>query len=199
MQRFGRDRLYIGIIAVLAVVIIALILFQYKDTQPTEIQGVKEIYKILTEQDPEILSVSDESGLYKVAVRLTDATGRSVVQDVFLTKDGILFTDQPLVKVSDYIIALNRQKNFSACMASNNLILLGQGDNILTFQRLLGLFAARNYLDCAATQQNLQQCQQLGQQAGIQGLPAPAVLYNNTIYQGFRDINFVSSLTGCTF
>lgn len=197
MNKFGRDKLYIGVIVVLAVVV-ALLVLQSQKAQPSEIQNVKEIYKILTERDPEILSVSDESGLYRVAVRLTDATGRSVVQDVFLTKDGILFTDQPLVKVSDYISALNRQKNFSACIASKNLVLLGQGDNILIFQRLLGLFAARNYLDCTATQQNLEQCQQLGQQAGLEGIPAPAVLYNNSIYPGFRDINFVSSLTGCT-
>lgn len=198
MKSVRRDVLYLGVIIVLVIAVVLLFL-QSQQAQPAEIQNVKEIYKTLTETEPEILSVKDESGLYKVAVRITDATGRSAVQDVFLTKDGVLFTDQPLVKVSDYINVLNRQKNFSSCLASKNLVLLGQGDNLPTFQRLLGLFVARNYLDCTANQQNLQQCQQLGQQTGIEGLPAPAIMYNNTIYPGFRDVTFVSSLTGCTF
>ncbi|MBI2076334.1 MAG: hypothetical protein HYT72_03755 [Candidatus Aenigmarchaeota archaeon] len=196
MREVRRDTMYLGVIAVLAVAA-ALLFFQSQKTQPVEIQSVKEIYKILTERDPEILSVKDENGLYKVTVRLTDVTGRSAVQDVFLTKDGVLFTDQPLVKVGDYISSLNRQKNFSACLTSKNVQLLGQGDNLLTFQRLLGLFAVRNYFDCTANQQSLQQCQLLGKQAGAESVPAPAVVFNNTIYPGFRDASFVGSLTGC--
>lgn len=195
MREVRKDTLYIAVIAVLALALILLFL-QSQKSHPAEAQSVKEIYKILTEREPELLSVKDENGLYKITVRLTDATGRSTVQDVFLTKDGVLFTDQPLVKVSDYISALNRQKNFSACMTSKGVQLLGQGNNdLLVFQRLLGLFAVRNYFDCTASQQNLQACQQLVQQAGAQGVPA--VVYNNTIYPGFRDVNFISGLTGC--
>lgn len=193
MQKVSKDKVYIGIIAVLIVAL--AFLFLQQRSQPAEIQGVKDIYKIITEKEADILSVKDVSGLYKVTVRVTDAAGRSVVQDVFLTKDGVLFTGQPLVKVSDYIDSLNKQKNFSACLTAKNAVLLGQGTDVTTFQQLLGLFATKNYVDCS---QNLQQCQQLGQSAGLQGLPAPAVLYNNTIYQGFRDSSFVSSITGCS-
>lgn len=199
MREARRDTMYLVIIAVLVIVVGALLFFQFMKSEPSGVQSVREIYKILTERDPEILAIKDENGLYKITVRLTDVTGRSAVQDVFLTKDGALFTEQPLVKVGDYITAINRQKNFSACLSSNNVRLLGQADNLATFQRLLGLFAVRNYFDCTASQQNLEQCQLLGKQAGAQGVPAPAVVFNNTIYPGFRDANFVGSLTGCSF
>lgn len=198
MQKIGIEKIYLGIIIVLAIAAAALFLQTQSSQIPREVNSVKEIYKILTERDTDILSVKDENGLYKVSVRVTDAAGRSAVQDVFLTKDGILFTDQPLVKVSDYISILNKQKNFSACMTAKKVQLLGQGTDITTFQRLLGLFAVTNYFDCTASQQNLQQCQLIGQQAGTQGIPAPALLFNNTIYPGFRDVNFVTGLTGCT-
>ncbi len=190
MQKVGKDKLYVGVIIVLAVAVSVLVL-QSPKSMPAEVQGVRDIYKILTEQDAEILSVKDESGLYKVAVRVTDVTGRSAVQDVFITKDGVLFTDQPLIKVGDFIATLNKQKNFSLCLSTANVRLLGQGNDLTGFRQLLGSFTGSIYFDCGASQQNLQQCQQ----AGVQSVPA--VVFNNTIYPGFRDVNFISSLTGC--
>src|SRR3989338_192968 len=98
LMKVTNEKIYVGIIIVL-VLGLALLFSGTMTGKATDAgtdnvaaTNVKEIYRILTGGDVEVMKVAEESGLYKVTIRFNDATGRSTVQDVHVTKDGKFIT-----------------------------------------------------------------------------------------------------------
>ena len=140
----------------------------------------------------EILSVKEESGIYRILIKTTDAKGAINAQEVFITKDGKLITDK-FLPAADYKTSLQNDKDFLDCLYGKGVRVLGLSDNNYTLMQLnaLGNFWYKIYIDCAGN--NLQACQQLG----VKNIPS--VLYNQTIYEGAKSLNWFENVTGCSF
>jgi len=153
-------------------------------------QNAKGIYGLLTGSEPEILSIKEESGIYRIVLRTFDSSGASSVQDVFITKDGKFITDK-LLNAEDYQKSLESSRDFVGCLSGKGVRILGLiTDNYTIAQvQALGDFGYSIYFDCGGD--NLQACQQIG----VQNIPA--VIYNSTIYEGLKPVGWIENLTGC--
>lgn len=197
-MKLNNEKLYIGVIILLVLAVAAFFLanpFTGKvtdtGTDNAATANVKEIYSILTGGEVEVMKVVDESGLYKVTVRFNDATGRSTVQDVFVTKDG-KFIAGTVINTNSYKITLTNDKQFAQCLSDKKLLVVGASNDQASVMQLqiLGTFASSVFFDCV---QNQQVCQQ----SGIQSLPT--VLYNSQNYTGLYTLRFFENLTGCAY
>ncbi|MEM7815816.1 MAG: hypothetical protein QXN71_01720 [Candidatus Aenigmatarchaeota archaeon] len=152
-------------------------------------ENVKKIYELLTERGVEIVSVKEESGLYKILIKTTDYQGRLNVQEAFITKDGKFVTDK-MILAEDYIKSLESERDFVNCLSQKGLVVAGLSSNNYTILQLsvLGNYWYKIYLDCEA---NIEKCQDLG----VKGVPS--VIYNQSVYEGVRPVTFFENLTGC--
>lgn len=190
------DKVYLGIIVVLVLIIAYLFVqsnqnLQDVSGQQTAANSVKDIYDLQYETNSEVLSTVEMNGVYKVVVRFTDFSGQRVTQDVYITKDGKLITDRFIV-ADEYRNALQRQKDFIACLAEKNLRILGQSNDTATLQQfnVLGTYSYKLFVSCNA--ENEQTCQQLGVNR------YPTTIYNNTGYANIYAPDFFTQLTGCS-
>ncbi|GEM_PF-3600079 len=185
---------YKAAVVVLVLVIIGLLVFNpfamaSGDRAKAE-ENVKELYKVITGSDVEILKTTEQNGVYKIAVRFRNANGQDTVQDVFVTKDGMYFTDR-LLGLQEQKLLLTNQSAFAECLFSNQVRVFGLSTDAITQAQLqvLGAFSGRLYVDCAG--QNLAICQQLN----ITTVP---VIYNNgTLAQGPLNLGWFEQNVGC--
>ncbi|MBI2971520.1 MAG: hypothetical protein HYY37_03855 [Candidatus Aenigmarchaeota archaeon] len=192
-QIISRDKLYIGIIVMLAAIAGYLFLqAPAAEAVPSVTSSVKDVYSLLTEREAEIMAVKEESGLYKVTVKYPDTRGQNVVQDVYLTKDGALMANplspNALVRVNETTRGLTVAKQFAECLSDKKLIVFGKDNDLLSLQQLLGYYAYKIYVDCS---QNTQLCQQVGV------TQTPLTMYGNTTYRGLPLAREAAELTGC--
>ena len=189
------DKVYLGIIAVL--VLIVIYLFAQSNQNLQDISGqqnaantAKDIYDLQYETNSEILSTVEMNGVYKVVVRFKDFKGDDVTQDVFITKDGKLLTDRFIV-ADNYRSALQSQKDFVECLLSRNLRVLGQSNDTATLQQInvLGTYAYKLFVSCNGDSE--QGCRELGIER------YPTTVYNSTGYANIYAPEFFSQLTGC--
>ena len=190
------DKVYIGIIAVLVLIVIYLFAQSNQNLQDISVQqaaanAVKDIYDLQYETNSEVLSTVEMNGVYKVVVRFADFSGQRVTQDVYITKDGRLLTDRFIV-TADYRTALQNQKTFIECLSGANLRILGQSNDTATLQQfnVLGTYSYKLFVSCDAA--NEQSCRDLGVAR------YPTTIYNNTGYANIYAPAFFSQLTGCT-
>ena len=152
-------------------------------------QNVKDLYKLITGSDAEIIKTIDANGLYKMTVRFKDSTGRDTLQDIFVTKDGLFFTDR-LVDLELQKSILVNQSAFAQCLADKQVRILGLSTDAATQTQLqlLGAFSARIYFDCGGD--NLAICQQLNVNQ------VPVIFYNNQLIQGPQNLDWFEGI-GC--
>lgn len=186
-----KDVAYIVVIAVL-VVAVAAVMFQdtiMTGSQQQALGKLRGIYGLITEADVDVLSVEEESGLYRVLIRSGGTTGDRV-EEVYITKDGSLLTDKIII-TDDYKTTLEKQKAFTECLMGKKLMVFGQSNEPNTIQQLniLGSFSYKIFVDCVGA--NLEACQQLG----IEQIPT--IVYENNAYTGTKAIDWFESLTGC--
>ncbi len=190
------DKIYLGIILVLVVIVAYLFVqsnqnLQDMSGQQNAANTVKDIYDLQYETDSEILSSVETSGVYKVVIRFTDFSGQRTTQDVFITKDGKLITDR-FVIADNYRSALRNQKSFIECLLGRNLRILGQSNDTATLQQfnVLGTYSYKLFVSC--NDANEQACRDLGVTR------YPTTIYNNTGYANIYPAAFFSQLAGCT-
>ncbi len=161
---------YIGIIIVLL-----LVIGYFVTQKPAQVTGdaskaeesVKALYEIVSGSPAEVIKTVDENGLYKVTLRVKDATGRDTLADVFVTKNGLFLTDR-LVEIEGQKSSLKNQSAFVQCLFDKNVRILGLANDTATQVQLqeLGAFSPRIYVDCSG--QSLPLCLQLN----ITSIPA---------------------------
>ncbi|HLD39274.1 MAG TPA: hypothetical protein VJB05_03105 [archaeon] len=186
------DKVYVGIIVVLILVIGYLVMqAPIMGNQQTASSTIKQIYDLQFETNSEVLAVNDTNGIYKMVVRFNDPTGKSTTQDIFVTKDGKLFTNT-LVSSDSYLSFLNTEKNFAECLQIKGVRILGQANDTATLQQIqaLGTYAYKIFVSCDGT--NEAACQQIGI------TKYPTTVYNNTAYTELYTPAFYSQLTNCT-
>ncbi len=189
-------RAYQAVIVVLVIIIGALLALSSgiisgagADTAKAE-QGVKDIYKLATNSDIEILKTAEESGLYKISVKFKNPAGQDTLQDVYVTKDGALFTDRVLDLQLQKSL-LQNQSAFARCLIEKNVRIIGLTTDADTQAQLqlFGPYGLQIYVDCGG--QNAAVCQQLG----IQQLP---IIFNNgTLVQGPVNVQWFGENAEC--
>ncbi len=152
--------------------------------------GVKELYKILTGSDVEVLKSTDQDGIYKITVRFKDASGTDTLQDIYVTRDGLYFTDR-LVDLELQKSILKNQSSFAQCLADKQVRILGLSTDAQTQAQMqqLGAFSSRIYFDCGGNNQAI--CQQLNITR------VPVIFYNNALVQGPQNLDWFQTNTGC--
>jgi hypothetical protein len=188
----SRERLYLGLIIVLAVALISLTGMQgmlIGGNQQAAEQNVLGLYSVLTGSNPEIASIKEESGMYKALVKIPSSTGDPSYQEIYVTRDGRLLTDR-LVSIEEYKDSLLRSKNFTQCLYDRGVTIVGLSSNNYTVMQvqLLGDFGSRLFFDCSS---NMEVCQQLNISV------VPSIIYNNTVYEGLKTVGWFEETTGC--
>ena len=145
----------------------------------------------------QVISVSEESGLYKLVLKAMGADGSINYKESYVTKDGVLLFDSPVI-VQNSTEEIQKMKSFVDCLAGKNVMIYGvlnqtfsmAGATATSLQlQALGVYSGKLYVSCDGSA--LQSCIQ----AGIQEVPS--VVYNNTAYGGPRAASWLADLTGC--
>ncbi|MCK4555220.1 MAG: hypothetical protein KAT83_01310 [Candidatus Aenigmarchaeota archaeon] len=160
-------------------------------------EKVKTLYELVTPGTAfEVLSVNEESGMYKVALKIVAASGTSF-SEVYVTKDGKLLSEG-MVMVEKSTEEIGAAKNFVDCLYDNGLRIYGvlnqsfsaEAASMTSMQlQTLGMYSGKLYVSCDG--QFLQGCVDLGLQQ------VPSVVYNNTAYNGVKDVAWLEQATGC--
>jgi len=195
-ERFSSTgyKIIIGILVLIIVVVVAFYNFASvsaagEDKARAE-RNVVELYKVITGGDAEVLKTVEQSGVYKLTVRFKDATGRDTLEDIFVTKDGLFFTNR-LVDLEVQKSLFVNQSSFANCLFNKQVRILGLSNDASTQAQLqaLGAFSARLYVDCSGV--NLALCQQLNLTR------VPVIFYNNQLFQGPQNIQWFEQNVGC--
>ncbi len=178
---------------VIAILVISLIVVGLKDFMAFGGSGamtkVQNVYELLSEGNVEILKVDEQSGLYKVLMRVKTANSDNL-QEVYVTKDGSLITDKIIV-TDDYKVRLEKEKAFAECLKEKGVLIFGQSTETNTLSQLnvLGNYAYKVYVDCIGT--NLEVCQQLGV------TEVPTIVVGNSSVTGVHTLDWFEQMTGC--
>lgn len=191
----NKDFLYLSLIIILIAFLAFTVTQNSMDTGARQVvkEDLKRVYGLLTGNDVEVLTLTDEGNVYKILLRLK-LPGGDVLREVYTTKDGRFFAEADNVfEVSKFLENLEREKEFAECLDEKGLLVFGRSNEPNTVQQLLviGNFAKKVYVDCAGA--NLQACQQLGVEK------IPTIVYNNKSYAGLKPRNWLINLTGCEF
>lgn len=143
--------------------------------------------------DVSVVKVDDVSGMYKVLFKAVDALGATTYQEVYITQDGKLLS-QNMIIVNESINQLTRTKNFIDCLDSKNVRIAGIANNTgtqLQFNALGLPYSGKLYVSCDG--ESVQQCVDFGI------TQVPTIIYDNQGYLGPQPVAFFENLTACTF
>jgi hypothetical protein len=189
-RSFGK--VYVGIIIILAAVLIYFVAQGplAANAQEPAVNSAKAIFSALSENPAEVVSVKEDSGLYKVTMRITTTAGQSTLQDIYVTKDGNFISDK-MINVQDYTRQLEREKNFTDCLVAKKVVIAGLSTDANTVSQLqiLGNYGYKVFFDCSANQQ-------ICQNAGI--TKTPTTVIGNQTFEGIQPASFYTQATGCT-
>jgi hypothetical protein len=188
----SNTKIYIGIIVILLAVLVYYLAqgpLAVSAQQPA-VDSAKAIFSALSENPAEVVSVKEDSGLYKGNMRITPASGQATLQDIYVTKDGNYISDR-MINVQDYKRQLEREKNFTQCLSDRKVVIAGLANdaNTLSQIQILGTYGYKIFFDCSANQQ-------ICQNAGI--TKAPTTVIGNQTFEGIQPVSFFTQATGCT-
>ena len=152
-------------------------------------KNIIDLYKIAFGSDVEVMKTVEQGGLYKVTVRLKDSTGRDMLQDIFVTKDGMYYTNA-LVDLQSQKTALASQSSFAQCLIEKQVKIIGTAADTSTQAQLqaLGTFSGSLLFDCNS---NAAICQQLNITT------IPMIFISNQLVQGPQNTEWFIQATGC--
>ena len=146
----------------------------------------------------EVLSLSEESGLYKALLKVVSPTGTNYAE-VYVTKDGKILV-QNVILVEQATEQIKKLKDFVDCLDSKKLKIYGvlnqtenpQGATATLLQlNILGVYSSKLYVSCDGS--FVQNCIS----AGV--TQVPSVVFGGRIEPGVKTIEWFESATGCKF
>ena len=160
-------------------------------------ETVKKLYELANPgTQAEVLTLTDDSGLYKAVIKLTGQSGSNYAE-VWVTKDGKYLT-QNFIFVKDSLTQIENYKNFVDCLDSRGLRIYGvtnqttQGGTATLMQlNLLGIYSPKIFVSCDG--ENLEGCMK----SGI--TQVPTIVFEEKGYVGVRSISQLSEMTACKF
>ena len=170
----------------------------YYLSRPEIEQKVKSFYELISPgTTAEVMSLKEESGVYKLFVKVSSTAGVSY-QEVYVTKDGkLLSTADSTILVENSIKQVETQKNFVNCLYDKGVRIYGitnqtiQGGvaTILQLNILGRIYSPKLFVSCDG--QLAQQCIN----AGVSQVPS--VIVGNQIEPGVKVIDWFVNKTGC--
>ena len=147
---------------------------------------VKEALKLANNQNVEISAVTKENDLWKVIVK-----GNNNMREFYLTKNGEFLISNP-IKVDSYIEQTGQMKNFTDCLADEEVRFFGDNRNSTIIQiQILG--GVQNVQDIFYNLNN--QTTRYLMQNKVRKVPAFEI--NGTFYTGIKNIEFFEEKTSC--
>jgi hypothetical protein len=146
----------------------------------------------------EVLSLNEESGLYKALLKVVSPTGTNYAE-IYVTKDGKLLA-QNVILVEQLIEQMKKLKDFVDCLDSKKLKIYGvlnqtenpQGATATLLQlNILGVYSSKLYVSCDG--RFVQNCISTGV------TQVPSVVFGGRIEPGVKTIEWFESATGCKF
>ncbi|MEM5766024.1 MAG: hypothetical protein QW423_00020 [Candidatus Aenigmatarchaeota archaeon] len=139
----------------------------------------------------EILTLTEESGLYKILIKAFGPSGTNYVE-VYATKDGKLLT-QNVIFVEQSIQQIKRLKDFVDCLDGKGVKIFGLNNQTATLLQLniLGIYSTKLYVSCDGdlvtncVQANVTQ--------------VPSIVFAGRIDPGVKTIEWFELITGCKF
>jgi hypothetical protein len=195
-----KETIYISIAAVIVTLLIVLVWVFFRQTQKEAVKAeIKKFYELATPgATVEVISLEEESGIYKAVVKVIFA-GQISYREAFVTKDGEILTENVIyMKKSSEQIA--RMKAFVDCLHEKGVVIYGmlnqtanpQGAQATLLQlNLLGRYSPKIYFSCDGP--NLQACIN----AGI--TQVPSVVIGRRIEPGVKTIDWFEQQTGCKY
>lgn len=153
---------------------------------------IKTLYELANPgTSVEILTLTEESGLYKALIKATSPSGTNYAE-VYVTKDGKLLT-QNVIFVEQSIEQIKRLKSFVDCLHSKGVKIYGLNNQTATLLQLnvLGIYSTKLYVSCDGA--SVQNCVQ----AKVDQVPA--VVFGNRVEPGVKTIDWFESVTGCKY
>ncbi len=180
---------------VIAVTIVALLfyLYMFPTTPTSEIEEkVKNLYELANPgSSAEIISINEESGVYKVVVKIITAAG-TTYREAYVTKDGKMLTES-MIFIEQSIERINAFKNFTDCLRNNNVRIYGITNDTATLLQLnlLGRYSTQLFVPCDGNLVNYCISANVSQ--------IPSVVINGKVYPGVKDISWFEQNTNCRF
>lgn len=159
---------------------------------------IKTFYElILPGSTAEVMSLKEESGMYRALVKVTSSTGVSY-PEVYVTKDGkLLSTLDSTILLETSVKQIEQQKNFVNCLYGKGVRIYGLANQttqggvatLLQLNVLGRIYSPKLFVSCDDVL--VQQCID----AGV--YQVPSVVMGNYTEPGVKDINWFESKTGC--
>lgn len=160
---------------------------------------LKTFYElILPGTTAEVMNLKEESGLYKMLVKIVSTSGISY-QEGYVTKDGkLLSTLDSTILVETSVNQIEKQKNFVNCLYDKNVRIFGFSNEtipggpatILQLSILGRIYSPKLFVSCDG--QFVQQCIT----AGISMVPS-IVISGNIESTEVKTIDWFENKTGC--
>lgn len=161
--------------------------------------SVESLYELANPGvDAEVVTLDEESGLYKAGVKLTSQDGQVSYAESWITKDGKILT-QNIILVKESVAQMSNLREFVTCLAERDVRIFGTLNQTLSPSgaqatllqlNLLGAYSPAIYVSCDA---DIQACLD----AGI--TQVPATYSNGTISLGLKNIEQLEEISGCNF
>ncbi len=193
--KFGKKQI-ISIFIVAIVIAGAILYTKFLMPNSADVKdSVKKLYELANPGSvAEVITLSDDSGLYKAVIKLNSQSGPSYAE-IWVTKDGKYLT-QNMIFVEDSVTQIENYKNFVDCLDSKGLKIFGvtdeksQGGTATLMQlNLLGIYSPKIFVSCDGEQAS--NCANLGI------TQVPTISYDGKGYVGVRSVNQLSEMTSC--
>jgi hypothetical protein len=158
---------------------------------------VRSFYElVLPGVTAEVVSLTEESGLFKAVIKLTDPTGVSW-REVWVSRDGQILTET-VIYLERSIEQIRRMKDFVDCLFDEGVRIFGMlnatvspaGAQATALQlNLLGRYSPKLYVSCDGPA--LQTCLDMG----ITQLPS--VVIRQRAEPGVKTADWLAEQTGC--
>jgi len=166
----------------------------YSVTSGDVVKEVEKFYSLsLPGTTVSVESIKKDGDFFKVLVKVFDGANTRYIE-AWVSRDGKILSET-VIYLKDSIESLQKYKNFVECLNSKNVRIFGilnaSFDPLatqITLQQLglLGRYSYQLFVSC-----EVYNCTSLGIQA------IPAIIYNNQVFYGVRDVNWFANLTGC--
>jgi len=138
----------------------------------------------------EIVTITEESGIYKIVLRASDFTG-TTYREIYVTKDGKLLTEN-VIFVEESIAQIEKMKNFVNCLDERGVRIFGVSNQTASLLQLnvLGRYGLKLFVACDI---NMDAC------LAAKVTQVPSVVIGNLVDPGVKTIDWFERTTECKF
>lgn len=185
-----RKKIALAPLILIIILAFLLIFFPYLPPKSEIEKRVEEFYELANPgADAEVVSMEEESGVYKVVVKLTTQAGVTY-GEAYITKDGRMLTET-MIFVEESIKRINSFKNFTECLLNNNVRIYGISNDTATLLQLnlLGRYSTQIFIPCDGNL--IINCLN----ANVSQIPS--VVINGNVHPGVKTVRWFEQNTNC--